>query len=396
MRYPALTQTFIDREMRGVMANGVPVEVHPLWDWGNRAAPAPGGPTVVRRGLLRIVGRALGEMIRRPSLVRRGLRALRQHRPRTAEHWFHTVWGAVWAFGMAREFRGRPIWIHGAWATAPATAAMTLGRLLGRPFSFGAHAYDLHRHGGDPLLPRKMQRAAFVHTTTEFNVRHLRELYPDAPAEIVLARRGLPVLPPARPDSAGNDWEGRSLRFLSVGRLVEKKGQLLWLQALAELARRGAEFQASLVGEGPLRPALEEAIRQHGLETRVTLCGALPPERVQNLHAEADAFFHCGVVDAEGDRDGLPNVVPEAMSRGAIVISSPGGGVAEAITHEFTGLIADPHDPAAVAGAVQRLIANPTLRSRLRSAARAWVAENFLAAKNTARLAARMRGNLAA
>ena len=391
MRYPALTQTFIDREMRGVMANGVAVEVHPLWDWGNQASPAPGGPTLRRHGFLRIAGRALGEMIRQPSLVWRGLRAVWRHRPRTAEHWFHTLWGALWAFGMARELRTQPAWIHGAWATAPATAAMTLGRLLGRPFSFGAHAYDLHRHGGDPLLPLKMRRAAFVHTTTEFNVRHLRKRFPSAPAEIVLARRGLPALPPARPESAGNDWAGRSLRFLSVGRLVEKKGQLLWIQALAELARRGAEFHASLVGEGPLRPVLEDAIRHENLESRVTLYGALPPERVQNLHAEADAFFHCGVVDSEGDRDGLPNVVPEAMSWGALVISSPGGGVAEAITHEKTGLIADPHDPTAVADAVQRLIADPALRSGLRTTARAWVSENFLAAKNTARLATRMR-----
>ena len=296
----------------------------------------------------------------------------------------------MWAFGMARELRGREVWLHGAWATAPATAAMTLGRLLDRPWSFGAHAYDLHRHGGDPLLPMKMQRAAWVHTTTEFNVRHLRERFPAARAEIVLARRGLPELPPPREEPPGNEWENRPLRFLSVGRLVGKKGQALWLQSLGELARRGVDFHARLVGEGPLRPALEEVIRRENLGERVTLEGALPPARVQVLHAEADVFFHCGIIDAEGDRDGLPNVVPEAMAWGALVISSPGGGVAEAITHDVTGLVADPHDPAAVADAVQRFAAEPALRSRLRTAAHDWVEENFLAAKNTARLAARM------
>ena len=246
MRYPLLTQTFLDREMRGLLAHGLEVEVHPLWDWRNRETAAPGGPRIVRAGFVAICFRALLEALLHPGLVWRGLREIVRHWPGFAEGWFMSIWGGIFALGSAAALRERAArgdgvaWLHGAWATAPATAALALSRLLGVPFSFGAHAYDLYRHGGDPLLPLKLQRSRFVHTTTQANVESMHSRFPHRSAEILLARRGLSDLPPLTGERRDAGIDPQDVRPLSVGRLVEKKGHARQLEAVAELHRRGS------------------------------------------------------------------------------------------------------------------------------------------------------------
>lgn len=391
MKYPTLSQTFIEREMRALAAQGFEIEVHPCLDFRRAedvALPVPGGLRVVRaRSVPGVVLKGLvglfREMGRRPGLFRRGLRLLWRHRSRHWEGWFHTAWGTLFALARVGEFRrAQPDVIHGAWATAPATVAAVLGELLGVPFSFGAHAYDLHRHGGDPLLPAKMRRGKFVHTTTQTNVEHLRARFPEGGAEIVLSRRGLPLLPGPveRPEHA-------ELRLLSVGRLVPKKGQALQVAACARLARRGVPFRARIIGEGPLRGELEAAIAAAGLGGSVELSGEQNPAQVQAAYEWADAFWHTGVVDAQGDRDGLPNVIPEAFAYGLPVISSAAGGAGEAVIDGVTGLIVDPTDVEALADAAERLARDGEQRRRLGDGGRAWVEANFLSDVNVRLLA---------
>ncbi len=401
MRYPLLSQTFIDREMRGLMGHHLEIEVHPLWDWGNRELSAAHGPRIVRASFWGICLRAVMEGCANPRAVWRGAQALLRSRPRFAEGWFMTIWGGVFALGCAAEFRERAArgngvdWLHGAWATAPATTALALSRLLGVPFSFGAHAYDLYRHGGDPLLPLKLRRARFVHTTTQTNVDNIGARFPERTAEILLARRGLRDLPPLADERRTAKIDPADIRLLSVGRLVGKKGHLHQLAALAELRRRGASARLRIIGEGPARAELEAQIRQLGLEAAVTLGGALAPSAVQDAYDEADILLHTGIVDVDGDRDGLPNVIPEAMAHGLCVISSPGGGGAEAITHQVTGLVADPADARALADAVERLTSEAALCASVRDNAHRWVADNFLSAMNTAKIAAAIHGHAA-
>ena len=391
MRYPTLSQVFIEREMRALAAQGLEVEVHPCLDFRPAKSvhePVPPELTVVRPGSVAVTVWAglrgvVRELWKRPGLLPLGARLLLRNRPRHAEGWFHTLWGTLFALARADEFRRRePAVIHGAWATAPATVAAVLSELTGIPFSFGAHAYDLHRHGGDPLLPAKMRGGRFVHTTTQTNVEHLQAHFSDHRAEIVLARRGLPGLPPLRERPAHGE-----LRLLSVGRLVEKKGQVYQVAACRELARRGVAFQLRIIGEGTLRPTLEAAIAEAALLEKIELLGEQSPVQVQAAYHWADAFWHTGIIDAQGDRDGLPNVVPEAFANGLPVISSAAGGVGEAVLDDRTGLIVDPADTAALADAAERLARDPALRRRLGQAGRAWVEENFLSEINTRQLA---------
>ncbi len=392
MKYPTLSQTFIEREMRALAAMGMAVEVHPCLDF-RRAADLPVPPelAVVRAGpvvrvvLAGIVG-AVRELTRQPGLLRRGLRILWRHRPRHWEGWFHTVWGTLFALARVREFRrSAPDVIHGAWATAPATVAAVLGELCERPFSFGAHAYDLHRHGGDPLLAPKLAAASFVHTTTRSNVDDLRRRFPAARAEIVLSRRGLPRLPElaARmPRVAGSE-----IRILSVGRLVPKKGHVFQIAACRELAVRGVAFRLRIIGEGPLRAELETAIAEAGMGGTVELDGERTPAETQAAYSWADVFWHTGIVDAQGDRDGLPNVIPEAFAHGLPVISSAAGGAGEAVIDGETGLIVEPAGARALAEAVERLARDEELRQRLGAGGRAWVERNFLSEVNIRLLA---------
>ena len=145
MKYPTLSQTFIEREMRALVQLGFSIEVHPCLDFRPPATlpPTPPELEVVRAGSLpRVLGAALvgavRELSRRPVLIPRGLGLILRHFPRHWEGAFHTLLGTVFAFARVAEFRRRgAAVIHGAWATAPATAAAVLGELWGRPFSFG-------------------------------------------------------------------------------------------------------------------------------------------------------------------------------------------------------------------------------------------------------------------
>lgn len=402
MKYPTLSQTFIDREMRAVATHGWRVEVHPCFDFRRSEdilEPVPPGLEVVRpesrwQFFLGAVRGTWREVKARPALLGQAARLLWSNLPTFAEGWFMTFWGTLFALARAEEFRRRGVSIiHGAWASHPATAAAVLAELCGKPFSFGAHAYDLHRHGGDPMLAPKLRAARFVHTTTEANVRDIARRYPDHRAGIVLARRGLRALPPlpATPNHSEDNSQGvskkRPFRILSVGRLVEKKGHILQVDACWELARRGVPLQLKIIGDGPLRTGLQARIAAAGLSGSIELAGEREPQEVTAAYAWADVFWHTGIVDSQGDRDGLPNVVPEALAHALPVISSAAGGAAEAIHDGETGLLVNPQDTVGLADAIERLANDPALCHRLGTTGRAWMEENFLAEKNTLILA---------
>jgi glycosyltransferase involved in cell wall biosynthesis len=153
----------------------------------------------------------------------------------------------------------------------------------------------------------------------------------------------------------------------------------------------GVPFALRIVGDGPLRDELQRRIDRDGLGGSVTLCGALPPERVEEEYRWADIFWHTGVIDPQGDRDGIPNVIPEAFAHCLPVISSRTAGPMEAVTHETTGLVVDVSDARELAGAVERLAGDPALRQQLGENGRRWVEQNFLIAQNAEILARAFR-----
>jgi glycosyltransferase involved in cell wall biosynthesis len=235
----------------------------------------------------------------------------------------------------------------------------------------------VYRHGGDAFLTAKLKSATFVHTTTSTTASLLRTRCPEA--RIVIARRGLEELPAPRNGS----HPAGPLRLLSVGRLVPKKGHALQLAACAELRRRGVPVQARIVGHGPMSEELKSQITRLGLTGQVELPGEVAPEKMSEQYRWADVLWHTGVVDAEGDRDGLPNVIPEAWAHGLAVVSSDAGGAAEAVA----ALTVPAGDAPALVAAVEQLSRDAALRQRLGENGRRWVEENFLISRNAEILA---------
>ncbi|QYM80806.1 glycosyltransferase family 4 protein [Horticoccus luteus] len=322
------------------------------------------------------------ESWRRPEVLRELLRGLCTRRAPSWLNFWENMLGAGFACVFARHFRRlQPALVHAAWGGAPATAAWILWRIDGHRYSAAAHAYDLFEHGGDWWLREKLQGAAFVHTSTEMARAAL--VARGGPAErIVCIRRGLDVLPKFKRLRATR----RRLHLVCVARLVEKKGLEHQLRVYAALRAAGIEFEARIVGEGPLRASLDRAAGELGIGAQVTFTGHLPHHEVWDQLSWADALLHTGVIAPSGDRDGLPNVIPEAMSIGVVVVSSPVAGTREAVTDEVTGLIADVEQPSAWVAALRRIATDDVLCERLRAGGRKWVEENFDAHRNAARL----------
>jgi glycosyltransferase involved in cell wall biosynthesis len=251
----------------------------------------------------------------------------------------------------------------------------------GHRFSAAAHAYDIYEHNGDWWLNEKLADALFVHTSTAMGRTSLLERGIEA-NKVHVIRRGLELFPELKVLRLTRV----PLRIVCVARLVEKKGLDHQLRIYARLKANKFDFSARIVGDGPLRPELERMIADLGLTGEVTLTGHLPLTEVWSQLAWADVLVHTGVIAPSGDRDGLPNVIPEAMSAGTLVVTSPVAGTTEAVAHEVTGLVADVTDSGAWETALRRLATDDVLAVRLQEAARVWTEQNYDAHKNAARL----------
>jgi glycosyltransferase involved in cell wall biosynthesis len=379
--FPKPTETFLQREIIAMRAHGVPLRLYSLWGGGGSFRGIP----VARFNkwkLLTLFWMIPYESWRRPEVLRQVLHGLFTRRAPSWLNFWENMLGAGFACLFAREFRRhRPTLIHAAWGGAPATAAWLLWRLDGHRFSAAAHAYDIYEHGGDWWLCDKLEHAAFIHTSTEMGRAALMER--GLPAEkIICIRRGLDRLPQMKRLRSARE----PLHLVCVARLVEKKGLDHQMRIYAALRNAGIAFEAHVIGDGPLRPELERLAGQLGVASQVTFTGHLPQHDVWSQLEWADAMLHTGVIAASGDRDGLPNVIPEAMSIGVLVVTSPVAATTEAITDGVTGLVALAENAQAWVVALKRLTTDDALAERLRSAARKWVEENFDAHKNADRL----------
>jgi glycosyltransferase involved in cell wall biosynthesis len=269
---------------------------------------------------------------------------------------------------------GRVRGLHAYFAHTPCAVAEQAAKRLGLPYSFGVHARD-GRKVSPPELLRRANRAACVIACNGDAARDLSEIG----VRVKLVPHGVDVrrfYPVAPPDPA-------PLRLLAVGRLVEKKGFAVLLEALAMLR---TPFQLRIVGDGPLRPGLERAVAVYGLEDRVQLDGPLTHDALPAAYAGAHIVVVPSVQDADGDRDGLPNVVLEAMASGRPVVASQISAIPCAVRDGQTGLLVAPGQPPALQAALCRLAGDQPLRARMGAAARELVEREFELSSCTGRL----------
>ncbi len=384
--FPLLTETFLQRELRAILAEGVKPEVWSIWKGGGTFE----GVEVARFRLVdlwKLVIELPYWLLRKPGELTGLLKSFRFGGPANFQNFQENALGLAFGIIQARKnARSGLQWTHAAWATMPATAALVIHRLTGQPFSMGAHAYDIFQGGGDWVLKEKVKAAAFIHTSTVGGRAHLTRLGTD-PGKILLLRRGLLPMPawkPWRPPTDG-------LCIVTIGRLVKKKNLGLFLEVIADLRGRGIRVVARVIGDGPERKSLAAKARELGLEADEIFLGSQTSEETQQWLAEADCFCFTGKPAPDGDRDGLPNVIPEAMALGVPVVASSQPGVGEAITDGYTGTIVDSEEAGRWSEAILRLFQNPDLAARMTAQARAWVEENFDAREQVRILLARMK-----
>ena len=378
--FPQPTETFVRRELRAMLDQGHEMIPFSIWRGGGDFH----GVKVRKfrfRELWSLVWKLPVWLFRRPGAFVEVLAELWNRGIPSWQNWQETFLGFGFGLVRAEDFREQGFTsCHAVWSTLPATAALVIHKLVGIDFSIGAHAYDVFRDGGDCLLPLKFRKATFVRTSSESTRRRLL-LMGLAPEKIVLIRRGLEKFPTIRKRDGGG-----TLSILSVGRLVPKKGYFLQLAIYRALADAGISFEAQIAGDGPLNIELEAECARLDLGDVVTFCGALPRQEVALLQEKADLFFFTGISDDSGDRDGLPNVVPEAMAAGAIVLSSPTGGVTEAVTDGKSGFVLNPHEPESWVNRVEKLLSSPNSLDDIRRMARSWTEDEFDVRKTANRL----------
>jgi glycosyltransferase involved in cell wall biosynthesis len=330
-------------------------------------------------GVLRATGAAFAQSVR----ARRSLLAW----PRKL--YLKEFLQAVWIARLILD-AGDVSHIHAHFCHGSTTVAWLASIITGLPFSFTAHAKDIYCGSLNPagLLRRKMNAARFVVTCTDTNREHLLNIEPSANVRCIyhgLNAEFADLLVDASHTPVKND----RLRALGVGRLVPKKGFDVLVDACAILKRRGFHFETAIVGEhGEHEAALRRQIEAHGLRDHVRLIGPMEQSRLYSEYQRADIFcLPCRVLD-NGDRDGLPNVLMEAMACGLPVITTPVSGIPEIIKDGQNGTLVPPEDAEALANAIQRISADRMLARNLGRAGRLTVLERFDGDKTAMELAA--------
>ncbi len=383
-RYPVISQTFCDAEMLALERRGVDLEIGSInppftsFRHGHRAslraevryAPPPG------------VVRTVGHLARRDGIWPAALVADHEARYGPA---FKAEQRARNALFFAEQFlRSGVAHFHVHFARHATHTALFVKEISKIGFSFTAHAQDFMLDvGSDELLREMCREAAFVVAVSDYSRELLIQKCPDSAEKIHRIYNGIDVRKlqagPVRPPTLRP-------RILSIGRLIEFKGFRDLIAACTELKKRGIQFECEIIGEGPLRDALQNTIAAAGLDGIVRLLGALCQEEVLRRLVDCDVFALASIVDSKGASDILPTVILEAMAAARPVVSTRLAGIPEMVRDGGSGLLVAPGDVAALADALESLLRDPQLRERFGASGRRNVEERFDVDKTAAQL----------
>ena len=255
--------------------------------------------------------------------------------------------------------------VHGYFAHTPAEVAMQAAEQLQVPFGFSVHARDARKISPRELYCRAQKATCVVACNT------------DVAATMKQARANAHLIPHGvnlnRFSAAQTNPDGL-FRIVAVGRLVEKKGFRYLIRAASQLR---FPFSLKIVGDGPEQERLEQLILDHSLNQHVKLLGSKTHEDLPQQYAEAHVVVVPSILDRTGDRDGLPNVVLEAMACARPVVATKVGAIRSAVVEGSTGLLVAQKDPAAIAAALTALKENPLLQHELGRNARRFVEHHY-------------------
>jgi len=354
-RFPITSETFIVRELDALAsAGGRDIGLRSLFPspdpqvhdiarpWVGRLVRHGAGAglaglwwAITRHPLttLSIIGAVIRGYAAHPGLLARALVAV----PLAAAH--------------ARDLQaaGTPRHVHAHYATYPALAAWICARLTDITYSVTVHAHDLYVD--QSMLARKLDDARFIVTVSEFN-RALLKRYTSTPVHIIhcgINTAAYPFRPRQIPDSG-------AIRALCVASLQEYKGHRVLLQALA-LGGPGVDrIELDLIGKGVLADELQALATELGLAERVRFLGGQSETAVKQALADADLFVLPSIVAADGQMEGLPVALMEALASGIPTVSTDLSGIPELVIPNRTGVLATPADPAGLRDALEHTI----------------------------------------
>ncbi len=372
--YPKLSETFILEEVLGLERMGLSLRLYSLAG----ATDAITHPAVAR---------VKAPLVVMPTTIHKHLWVFGTRHTRllaTAP----LRYLATLAFAMRRGFQGcsdfaRAGWLamqlrddgvehlHSHFIAAPADIAELITRFSAIPFSISAHAKDIYLSQAADLK-RKLHAAQFTVTCTEANRQVLSSIAPDAAVHRMYHGVDHHLFHPTARTHASD-----VPLIVSVGRLRAKKGLDNLIDACAVLRQRGQDFSCQIVGYGDERDSLQAQITRLGLAGHVHLVGKLAREQVIDHYARAAVYVQPSRIAADGDRDGIPNVLLEAMAMGVPVVASRVSGIPELVVDGVNGLMVEPDDPAALADAITRVLKDAALACDLGCKARTTVTHKF-------------------
>ena len=271
-------------------------------------------------------------------------------------------WGQ--ALVLAAELDNDFTWLYGHFIHTPGSVTRYAGIILKLPWSYSAHAKDIWT-SPDWELSEKLNSAQWTVTCTDGGAKYLRNLASSAD-KVHLLYHGLDLtrftLDEKKPSKRDGKSESEPIQLVTVGRAVEKKGLDTLLDALANLPV-DLKWRWTHIGGGPLLGELKEQGKALGINTKLNFLGSQSQQKVLEIYNRSDIFILPSRIAADGDRDGLPNVIVEAQSQKLACISTPISGIPELIEDGKNGLLVEPNQPELLAKAIESLTRDPKRRA---------------------------------
>lgn len=372
--YPRLSETFIAQEIYLLEQRGFEIEIfslkaprekirHPVND--NIKAKVTYFPDDSLKGILSTASANIRIIAKFPlrytkALLHATLSSIRLPSKKPLKNFFRAGWLVQKKqLGISNEI----CHLHSHFIHAPTEVTFYASIISGLKFSISAHAKDIYTSSPEQIRER-VQASQFLMTCTEFNYHKIREIVgPEHAHKVNQVYHGV-SLEEFKP-SDGPPPELPMRRLLTVARIVDKKGYDDVLNAMVILRNKGIQVQYDIFGDGDKKIFIENLIASLGLEKQVHLHGAVRQPEVLAAYREGGIFILGSRESADGDRDGIPNSMAEAMSMCLPVVATNVSGIPELLENEVTGLLVPQRNPAELAAAIERLLTEKQLAARL-------------------------------
>ncbi|MHC5111963.1 MAG: glycosyltransferase family 4 protein [Planctomycetota bacterium] len=382
--YPRFTQTFVANEIMELESQGADIGIFSL------RLPNEG---IFHESCSRVRARASyaaqGESVRLTGLLKSHWRLWRKYKDKYRANgrlcFQHK--GVSWsqidqAAQLIRWYRKNKLaHVHVHFGTDEATVALLANGLADLPYTMTLHAFDIFRHGVDrELLTKKINASRFTITVSEYNRRYLLKTLPGVnPEKIRVNYNGIDL---AR--FRATEVDRQPMSVFAVGRLIEKKGFIHLVRAVGRLREAGMDVICRIAGEGREEPVLRREIKRLKLDKQVELLGRVRQTEVAEYLKRAACFVLPCVEARDGNVDALPTVLLESLASGCPTVSTSVSGVPEIIDSEQHGLLVPPENDAALAEAIQRILADAKVAESFAERGRCRAEERFDISKNVA------------